>query len=84
MLFRSVLWNAGLQLSTGAWWCLALSAIAVATPNSNRLGSQLLEFCRGRSVASAYVAGAAIAVVLSLVLVNTARDSFSAFIYFNF
>lgn len=81
---HAVLWNAGLQMSTGAWWCFALSVIAVATPNSNRLGLQLLEFCRGRSLSSAYVAGVAIAAVLSLVLVNTARDSFSAFIYFNF
>lgn len=81
---HAVLWNAGLQMATGAWWCLALSVIAVATPNSNRLGSRLLEFCRRRSLASVYVAGVATSAVVSLVLVNTARDSFSAFIYFNF
>ena len=78
------LWNAGLQLSTGAWWCLALGGIATAAPNSNLIGSRLLDFCRSRALASAYVAGVATTAAMFLVLVNTARDSISAFIYFNF
>lgn len=79
-----LLWNAGLQLSTGAWWCVVLGLAAFLAPNSNRIGADLLDRCRNSSRVRACIGGTALAATLALVLVNTARDSVSAFIYFNF
>lgn len=79
-----LLWNAGMQLSTGAWWCLALGVIAFLWPNSNHIGTRLLDLCRNNARVRSWVGGAALTAAFSLVLVNTARDSVSAFIYFNF
>ncbi|WP_157264912.1 MBOAT family O-acyltransferase [Azohydromonas aeria] len=81
---HALLWNAGLQLHAGLLWCLALGAIAVLLPNSNRIGERLLEGARGHSAARATVGGFVTCAVLMLVLVNMARESVSAFIYFNF
>jgi alginate O-acetyltransferase complex protein AlgI len=81
---HALLWNAGLQLSAGAWWCGLLGCIAFLAPNSNAIGSRLLQACRGGRRACALIGGAGLAAALSLILVNTARDSVSAFIYFNF
>jgi alginate O-acetyltransferase complex protein AlgI len=79
-----LLWNAGLQLSTGVQWCLALGALAALAPNSNRIGERLLSNAR-RYPATRVGAGSFILCsVLLLVLINTARDAVSAFIYFNF
>ncbi len=81
---QALLWNAGLQPSTGALWCLALGALAVLAPNSNRIGERLLDNAR-RYPATRLGAGSFVAcTALLLVLVNTARDAVSAFIYFNF
>lgn len=79
-----LLWEAGLQLSTGGWWCAALGALAFLAPNSNRIGSYLLEVCRDHVTMRGLIGGAALAAALLLVVLNTARDSVSAFIYFNF
>ena len=79
-----LLWEAGLHLSTGAWWCALLGVLAFLAPNSNRIGSHLLEVCQGHVTARGVIGGASLAAALLLVLVNTARDSVSAFIYFNF
>ncbi|HSI60515.1 MAG TPA: MBOAT family O-acyltransferase [Ideonella sp.] len=79
-----LLWNAGLQCASGALWCGVLGVLACAAPNSNRIGTVLLARCQGRRPLQAGVAGAALAAVGLLVLVNTLRDSVSAFIYFNF
>lgn len=81
---HSLLWNSGLHLSTGALWCLVLSAIAVLGPNSNRVGDYLLVVCGQRRQVKAFVSGAAFAAVAFMLIVNTLRDSVSAFIYFNF
>ncbi|WP_029000195.1 MBOAT family O-acyltransferase [Azohydromonas australica] len=81
---QALLWNAGLQPSTGALWCLALGALAVLAPNSNRIGERLLDNAR-RYPATHVGAGSFVAcAALMLVLLNTARDAVSAFIYFNF
>jgi alginate O-acetyltransferase complex protein AlgI len=81
---QPLLWNAGLHLSTGAWWCVVLGCLAFLAPNSNAIGTRLLAVCETRARASALIGGAAMAAAASLVLLNTARDSVSAFIYFNF
>jgi alginate O-acetyltransferase complex protein AlgI len=79
-----LLWDAGLQLSAGFWWCLVLGGVAFLMPNSNRIGTWILDTCRNHTLARAWVGGGALAAAAALVLVNTARDSVSAFIYFNF
>jgi alginate O-acetyltransferase complex protein AlgI len=81
---HSLLWNAGLQPWVGALWCAALGALACIAPNSNRIGSRMLEWVRGHAAVRRIVGGAALAAVLLLVLVNAVRDSVSTFIYFNF
>lgn len=81
---HTLLWNAGLHLSTGTWWCVALSIVAFLAPNSNLVGTRLLDLCRDSTSVRAFICGIALAAVLSLVFLNTARDSVSAFIYFNF
>ena len=79
-----LLWNAGLDLSTGALWCLALGAVAVLAPNSNRIGERLLDNARRYPATRVGAGSFVLCTVLLLVLVNTARDAVSAFIYFNF
>lgn len=79
-----LLWNAGLQATTGFAWCLTLLAVAALAPNSNMIGTRLLSVCRSRLDLRAVIAGAAGAAIVLLVLLNAARDTVSAFIYFNF
>jgi alginate O-acetyltransferase complex protein AlgI len=81
---QPLLWNAGLRGSTGMVWCAALAAIAFLAPNSNRIGEALLAAVRLRTNVRAVVFGFALCTGLFLVLLNTARDSVSPFIYFNF
>ncbi|WP_397534926.1 MBOAT family O-acyltransferase [Roseateles sp.] len=75
--------NAGLSALVGALWCVVLGAIAFFAPNSNRLGEQALALVERQGV-TAFLAGAATAVIAALLVINQARDSVSAFIYFNF
>jgi alginate O-acetyltransferase complex protein AlgI len=79
-----LLWNAGLQPSMGSLWCAVLMALAVLAPNSNRIG----EAVQARFAASAgwreLVGAVAVVVAVFLVVVNSARQATSAFIYFNF
>ena len=77
-----LLWNAGLSLPAGWLWCGLLSAIACLMPNSNRIGNQLQ--AQNSLPSRAIVSGASFAAVAFLLVVNTMRDSVSAFIYFNF
>lgn len=79
-----ILWNAGLHFETGALGCILLAALAFLAPNSNRVGTAVLEFCRAAPRGRGVVGGAALVAALLLVLVNAARDAVSAFIYFNF
>ena len=80
-----LLWNAGLKPAVACGWCVVLGFIAVALPNSNRFGESLLGRLRARGdAAAATIGGAALVAVVALVVINTARDSISAFIYFNF
>lgn len=81
---NGLLWNAGLPLSTGLLWCAALGAVALFSPNSNRIGDRVRVWLARPSAWRAAVAGAALCAVAMLLLVNVARDSVSAFIYFNF
>jgi alginate O-acetyltransferase complex protein AlgI len=81
---HTLLWNGGLQAHVGLLWCAVLGALAFLAPNSNRIGLLIHERVRGALLLRGAVAGFATATVLMLVLVNTARDSVSAFIYFNF
>jgi alginate O-acetyltransferase complex protein AlgI len=78
------LWNAGLKLQTGLWWCGVLSVLAFVAPSSNRIGNQLLDVCHKRPAIRAFILGAGLSAVLLLLIVNATRKSVSAFIYFNF
>jgi alginate O-acetyltransferase complex protein AlgI len=77
-------WNAGLPMAAGWTWCALLGAVALLAPNSNTIGERCLQALRRAAWAPPLVGGFALAAGLMLVLVNTARDSVSAFIYFNF
>lgn len=79
-----LMWNAGLQLSSGAIWCATLAAIAFLAPNSNRIGEWLLRVCHTQSLSRALIGGASLAAITFLLVLNLTRDSVSAFIYFNF
>ena len=79
-----LLWNAGLNPAVASGWCIVLGVIAVALPNSNRFGESLLGHLRAKGDSAATIGGAALVAVVALVVVNSARDSISAFIYFNF
>jgi alginate O-acetyltransferase complex protein AlgI len=80
----ALLWDAGLRLDVGIIWCCALGLIALVPFNSNGMGSWLTKACRERVGARSFVASFGVLAVLALVTINTARDSTSAFIYFNF
>ncbi|MBL8313271.1 MAG: MBOAT family protein [Rubrivivax sp.] len=79
-----LLWNAGLKPAAACGWCVVLGVIAVALPNSNRFGESLLGHLRAKGDSAATIGGAAVVAVVALVVINTARESISAFIYFNF
>lgn len=79
-----LLWNAGLQPAVAWVWCLLLGACAVLLPNSNRLGEAVRERLHERRGWIPTMGSAALVLAATLVIVNTARDSVSAFIYFNF
>ena len=84
----ALLWNAGLSAQRGWLWCAVLGAVALFGVNSNRLGDGLQRAMSQPSQSGAMqrnmVSGAALALLLLLLLVNTTRQSVSAFIYFNF
>lgn len=78
------LWNAGLQPGVGLAWVAVLGFVALALPNSNWLGERVRErFATARDLRVG-LGAAALLTALLLVLLNTARESVSAFIYFNF
>lgn len=79
-----LLWNAGLQAGTGWAWCVALGALAVLGPNSNRIGQSMLDLCHANRHWRWAMAGAGLCLLMLLLLVNATRDTVSAFIYFNF
>lgn len=81
---HTLLWNAGLNLSSGGIWCGVLSAMACLAPNSNRIGDYLLRQCKTNTGAGSLIAGASSAAVAFMLVMNIMRDSVSAFIYFNF
>lgn len=81
---HALLWNSGLQSQRGLLWFLFLAGVAFLMPNSNRIGEGLLLWLREQSAWAPVLLGAALALSSFLVLINTARDSVSAFIYFNF
>jgi alginate O-acetyltransferase complex protein AlgI len=81
---HTLLWNAGLHPSVGALWCSVLGLIAFVVPNSNRIGTVIRERARRSAFTRGAIGGMAAAAVLMLLVINTARDSVSAFIYFNF
>lgn len=78
-----LLWNAGLHSRVGWWWCGALGLVACAMPNSNRIGLWLSSRAK-RLEHAALIGAVSVCLILFFVLINTARDSVSAFIYFNF
>ena len=77
-------WNAGLQTPVALVWCIALGAAAIVLPNSNRLGERVIHHLQQKPSWRAALGGAAFAACAALVILNLARDSVSAFIYFNF
>ena len=81
---HTLLWNDGLRLSNGFMWCCLLAGIAFVAPNSNQIGNRLLAICHTRPAAMSLTSGASFVAVAFLLVLNTTRDSVSAFIYFNF
>jgi len=81
---HTLLWNAGLSLTIGGLWCGVLSTMACLAPNSNRIGDYLLRWCQTHAAARALIAGASVAAVAFMLVMNIMRDTVSAFIYFNF
>lgn len=81
---QTIFWNQGLDTIRGVHWLIALSVFAFLMPNSNQIGEFALTKCRKKSVFPPFVLGVALATSVFLVLVNSTRDSTSAFIYFNF
>lgn len=79
-----LLWAAGLPAQRGWWLCALLGLAAVTLPNSNVLGQRLLALMHERPPLRSFASGAALSAVALLLLLNTARDGVSAFIYFNF
>ena len=78
------LWNAGLAVPRGWLWCAMLGALALFGVNSNRLGTGLIAWLGHGSLRRPLLAGATLALLAGLLLINITRDSVSAFIYFNF
>ena len=58
--------------------------MAVLAPNSNAIGEWLMQRNKTSSAWTAWLYGAGLCTIAFLIVVNTARDSASAFIYFNF
>jgi len=81
---HTILANQGLDTLRGIHWLALLSAIAFVSPNSNRLGEIALEKCRVHARLAPSLLGAALTCCAFFVLINSTRDSVSAFIYFNF
>jgi alginate O-acetyltransferase complex protein AlgI len=64
--------------------CFALGVLAVTAPNSNRIGEQIHRLCATGLSWRAMISGCAITLAILLITLNEARESVSAFIYFNF
>lgn len=79
-----LMWNAGLQASTGWLLCGLLATVALLAPNSNRLGEKLGARVERSARLRLWVGAWGLGLVAAMVLLNTARESVSAFIYFNF
>ena len=79
-----IFWNQGLDVERGAFWILLLGVIAFLMPNSNKFGELVLSKCQNKTIFVPLSAGFAVMSCLFLVLVNSSRDTSSAFIYFNF
>ena len=77
-------WNQGLDAQRGLVWLAVLAGMAFLLPNSNRLGERALALVRHDAVARPLLLGCALLLAGFVVLINTARDTVSAFIYFNF
>ena len=77
-------WNAGLRTEACLLWCAALGSMACLAPNSNRIGTWLLERLRQAGRHRPLVAGWALGLLALLVAINANRGGVSAFIYFNF
>ena len=80
----AVLWNAGLPAARGWLWCAVLGTVALFGVNSNRIGVFLLGRLAPETLLRPLLAGVSLCAVGLLLLINLARDSVSAFIYFNF
>ncbi len=81
---HTLLWNVGLDMPTGGLWCAVLMLIACLAPNSNQIGERLLHLCSSHVTMRTVANGTVLTAVAFLLVVNTVRDSVSAFIYFNF
>jgi alginate O-acetyltransferase complex protein AlgI len=79
-----VLWNAGLDPIVGGGWCIALAALVFCFPNSNTIGDRILSRCERAGLLRFATIGTSVMLIVLLVVLNEARDTVSAFIYFNF
>lgn len=77
-------WNQGLAPARAVKLLAIFSGIVFFLPNSNQFGLATLDFCRNTARAVPVILGMALVASVFLVLINSTRDSVSAFIYFNF
>lgn len=81
---HTTLWNQGLDLERGLWLLTMLATVALYFPNSNAIGERTLAFARRHPTAAVTLLGSSISLSIFFVLINSTRDTASAFIYFNF
>lgn len=79
-----LLWNAGLSVAYGTWWCIALALIAFVAPNTNRIGEAILVLSNKHERLCFVLLGASLSAAVFIVIVNLTRKAVSPFIYFNF
>ncbi len=79
-----LLWNQGLHPQTGFLLCAGLCAITSLAINSNHISERLLAASHSYGFLRPLIIGAALTLGTLLVVINSARDATSAFIYFNF
>ena len=79
-----LLWNQGLHPQTALLLCAGLCAITSLTPNSNCIGERLRAVLDKYTVLRPIIIGLALTLSTLLIVINSVRDTTSAFIYFNF
>ncbi|RIX45480.1 MAG: MBOAT family protein [Rhodocyclales bacterium GT-UBC] len=81
---HAILFNLGLDWQRGITFLVGLATLSLFLPNSNRIGEALRQWLERQPGHAPLIAGCALILASFLILINSTRDSVSAFIYFNF